>query len=137
MTEGRQPSAQEAIRSLLEDWARANRDAQNDQVLAAHAEDARIFDVLPPLQYEGTDAYRKSWDDWQPTFEIPSLFELHDLQIAADSEIGFAHGLLRCGGRLPSGKDIEDWVRATFCFRKAGDGWKIVHQHISMPLRTG
>lgn len=137
MTGDRHSDAEEAIRSLLEDWARANREAQNDQVLAGHAADARIFDVLPPLQYEGTDAYSKSWDDWQPTFEIPSLFELHDLQITAGSEVGFAHGLIRCGGRLPSGKDIEDWVRATFCFRKTGDSWKIVHQHISMPLRTG
>ena len=39
------------------------------------------------------------------------------------------------GGMMPSGKQVESWVRATFCFRKAADEWRVAHQHISMPLR--
>jgi ketosteroid isomerase-like protein len=122
------------IRELLEKWAIAVRFDKNDEVLANHAEEALIFDVLPPLKYEGTDAYRKSWDQWQPEFEIPSLFDIHELKIFADRSIGFAHFLIQCGGTLPDGEKIEEWVRATLCFRKIKKQWKVVHQHISMPL---
>jgi ketosteroid isomerase-like protein len=54
------------IRELLEKWAYATRFGNSNEVLANHASDVTIFDVLPPLKYEGVDAYRKSWDEWQP-----------------------------------------------------------------------
>ncbi len=123
------------IRMLLQKWAQATRQGKNDEVLSNHASDALIFDVLPPLKYEGTDAYRKSWDQWQPSFEIPSLFEIHELIITAGRDVAFSHFLIQCGGALPNGKKVEDWVRATVCFRKEQGQWKVSHQHISMPMR--
>lgn len=122
------------IRELLEKWALAVRFDKKDEVLANHAADALIFDVLPPLKYEGIDAYRNSWDQWQPEFEIPSLFDIHELNIVAGTDVGFAHFLIQCGGTLPDGEQIEEWVRATLCFRKEQDQWKVVHQHVSLPL---
>jgi ketosteroid isomerase-like protein len=82
------------IRMLLQKWAEATRHARNDEVLSNHASDALIFDVLPPLKYEGTDTYRKSWDQWQPSFEIPSLFEIHELSITAGADVAFSHFLI-------------------------------------------
>lgn len=29
---------------------------------------------------------------------------------------------------------LENWVRATFCFRKMEGKWLVTHQHISMPV---
>jgi ketosteroid isomerase-like protein len=121
------------IRKILEQWADATRTGRNDDVLSHHAPDALIFDVLPPLKYEGTAAYRKSWDEWQPETTGQGLFDLHELQITAGRDVGFAHALLHCGGTHPDGSKFEDWVRATFCLRKLDDRWLITHQHISMP----
>jgi ketosteroid isomerase-like protein len=123
-----------AIRAMLECWVESTRHGDNDHVLDGHAQDVLIFDVLPPLKYEGAQAYRASWANWQPSFEIPSLFELHELWIQVASDVAFAHALVRCGGKLPSGKHIEDWVRATFCLRKHAGAWEVAHQHLSMPL---
>lgn len=122
------------IRELLESWADATRSGDNDVVLANHAFDVTLFDVLPPLKYEGTNAYRESWDEWQPSTEGPGLFEMHELKITAGDEVAFAHCLIRCGGTRPDGGRFEDWVRATFCFRKMQGEWLITHQHISMPI---
>jgi ketosteroid isomerase-like protein len=125
------------IRALLEAWAEATRHDCRDAILADWAPEAVVFDVLPPLRFAGAEAYRRSWDAWQPPFALPSLFELHDLVITAGREVAFAHFLLRCGGTLPDGKLIEDWARATVGLRKAEGRWAVHHQHISMPLPGG
>lgn len=125
------------IRTLLERWADATRNGRRDEVLANHAPDALIFDVLPPLQYEGTAAYRKSWDEWQPETAGEGLFHLDELQVTAGQDAGFAHGIIHCGGTLPDGSSFEDTVRATFCLRKIDGRWRVTHQHISMPAGSG
>ncbi|MGH6863055.1 MAG: YybH family protein [Methylocella sp.] len=127
----------EQIRALLETWAYATRHGQRDEILANHASDVVVFDVLPPLSYVGADVYRKSWDEWQPETEGPGLFEIRDLKITAGGDVAFAHGFIQCGGTLKNGRTFEDWVRATFCLRRIDSCWVVAHQHISMPIRQG
>ena len=125
------------IRDLLEKWATATRFGKSDEILANHASAVTIFDVLPPMKYEGTDAYRKSWKEWQPATDGPGLFEIHDLKITSGHDVAFAHCFIQCGGTRPDGETFEDWVRATFCFRNQEGKWLVTHQHISMPMRVG
>lgn len=67
-----------AIRALLESWASATRQGRQDDVLANHAQDVLIYDVLPPMKYESAAAYRKSWEDWQPETQGEIRFDLED-----------------------------------------------------------
>ena len=123
------------IRLLLQQWAMATRKGQKDHVLANHLPDVLIYDVLAPMKYEGADAYRQSWDEWQPETEGEGQFDLEDLSVTAGTDVAFAHGFIKCGGVLPNGKRFEDMVRATFCLRKASGSWKVAHQHISKPIQ--
>ena len=50
------------IRELVESWARAVRAKDFDGILANHSADMLMFDVPPPVQSKGTEAYRKTWD---------------------------------------------------------------------------
>ncbi|WP_226648647.1 YybH family protein [Microbulbifer variabilis] len=125
------------IETLLKDWVESTRHDRKDNILSNHLPDAIIFDVLAPLQYQGAKAYRESFDEWQPPFEIPSLFELNELRITVGDKTGFAHCLINCGGTLPDGKEVRDTVRATFCFIKTEDSWQVAHHHISMPTKLG
>ncbi|HBN76405.1 MAG TPA: ketosteroid isomerase [Planctomycetaceae bacterium] len=127
----------EKIELILSHWVESTRNDKKDKILENHQLNAVIFDVLPPIQYQGKDAYRKSFDEWQPPFEIPCLFELSELNIHASNEAGFAHCIINCGGTLPDGKEVRDTVRATFCFVKVGDDWRIAHHHISAPKNVG
>jgi ketosteroid isomerase-like protein len=127
-------SDEKAVRQVINDWAAATRENRNDDVLAGHDRRAVIFDVLAPLQYRGAAAYQRSWAGWQPTFEVPCLFEIKQLSVTVGAGVAFCHFLVRCGGRLPSGKSVEDVVRATMCLKKKSRDWRIVHQHISMPV---
>ena len=125
------------IENILSQWVESTRNDEKDKILANHLPSATIFDVLAPIQYKGAAAYRKSFDEWQPPFEIPCLFELSELNVVAEDEIGFAHCLINCGGKLPDGKEIRDTVRATFCFVKKNDAWHFVHHHVSSPMAIG
>ncbi|GAB2884246.1 nuclear transport factor 2 family protein [Microbulbifer echini] len=129
--------ATKKIESLLMEWAESTRHDKKDSILNNHLPNAVIFDVLAPMQYQSTEAYRKSFDEWQPPFETPSLFELKELRITSGEEVGFAHCLISCGGTLPDGKKIRDTVRATFCFNKVDETWHVAHHHISTPAKTG
>jgi ketosteroid isomerase-like protein len=122
------------VRLLLEQWAQATRENLQDDILRNHAPEAVIYDVLPPMKYDGTEAYRRSWGDWQPDTQGEGSFDLLDLSIVAGTDVAFAHCFIRCGGTLPNGKTFEDLVRATFCLRKTGGAWRIEHQHISKPF---
>ena len=123
------------IRQVLQQWASATRKGERDLVLANHLLDVLIYDVLAPMKYEGTTAYRRSWDEWQPDTQGEGQFDLQDLSVTAGADVAFAHCFIKCGGVLPDGKVFEDLVRATFCLRKLSGAWKVAHQHISKPIR--
>ena len=64
----------------------------------------------------------------------PMVFELHELQITAGDDLAFVHGLSRCGGTGPDGKEMSGWMRMTTCFRKHDGEWRIAHEHFSAPF---
>ncbi|MFW6202425.1 MAG: YybH family protein [Gemmatimonadota bacterium] len=130
-------SAPERVAAVLERWAEATRTGRRDRILAEHEPDAVIYDVLPPMKYVGVEAYRKSWDEWQPDAETLDAFDLYELELAVGSDVAFAHGLLHCAGTTSDGVAFEDRVRATFCLRRHGDRWLIAHQHVSIPRGGG
>lgn len=131
--EGR-PDDEAEIRGLLEEWAANIRADRKDKILSRHASDLLIYDVLAPLKYESAEAYRESWDEWQPEHVGETVFELVDLKISASDTVGFASALIRCGGARPDGSVDDDTARATFCLEKRAGAWLVVHQHVSMPL---
>jgi ketosteroid isomerase-like protein len=136
--DGTPPISPEAaqVRQVLERWAEATRTNRLDDVLADHATEALIYDVLPPVKHEGAEAYRRSWGDWQPETTGGERFEWQDLAVVVDGGLAFACGFIHCGGILPSGKTFEDLVRATFCLRRQDGAWKVIHQHISKPFHS-
>lgn len=124
----------EQVRHLLLSWASATRVGNQNEILQAHHPDVLIYDVLPPMLYRGAEAYRASWDSWQPEMQGDNIFEITDLDVVAGTDVAFASGLIRCGGTFPGGKSFEDLVRATFCLQKLSNKWLVTHQHISKPL---
>lgn len=126
-------------RALLEAWAAATRQNRKSEVLANHSPGVLIYDVLPPRKYEGAEAYRRSWDEWQPETQGEGQFNLEGLSVTAGSDVAFATCFIRCGGTLPNGHTFQDLVRATFCLQRLKGAWVVSHQHISKPfeLRDG
>lgn len=122
------------IRRLVDSWVQALRAKDVNGVMSHYASDIVAFDLAPPLQYEGTDAYRKNWEAWFPTFRGPIGYEIRDLSVAASDDTAFCHSFNRITGTRTDNAKTDVWVRATVCFRKFDGKWKIVHEHQSVPF---
>ena len=122
------------IRQLMERRAAATRAKDADAATAAFADDVLTFDVVNPLQHRGVGSVRERTTQWFETFDGPIGYEMRHVEISASDDSGFAYCLYRVSGTLTSDDELEMWVRATFCFRKLDSGWRIVHEHDSVPF---
>jgi uncharacterized protein (TIGR02246 family) len=122
------------IRQLIDGLAKALRSKDVNGVMSHYAADVLTFDIVPPLQYLGTDAYRKNWGEWFESWQGPIGYEIRDLSITAGDGVAFSHSVNRISGKRTNGEDTDVWVRVTACFRKMNGKWKITHEHISVPF---
>ena len=127
------------IRALLDDRSAAIRAKDLDRLLSFYAPDVVYFDIVPPLQYVGTDALRGRFEHWFGTYASAIAQDIHDLTVVGDGDVAIASMLIRSGGTLAVGRDVALWVRATSSFRRSGGRWSITHEHVSLPvdLATG
>ena len=98
-----------------------------------------VFDVVPPRQYVGWNAYKKDWEDFLALFDGPIGVELTDLHVTTVGSLGYGHSIQRVSGPMRDGKTLDLTVRVTDVYRKIGGKWLIVHEHVSVPvdLTTG
>jgi hypothetical protein len=61
-------------------------------------------------------------------------YEVSDLNVTVDGDMGFCSFLYHVTGTLKAGGDVDMWVRATLGRRRIGGQWLIVHDHESVPF---
>ena len=115
------------IRERIDSWVKALRAKDLDGLMSHYAQDILVFDLAPPLQYEGAVAYRKNWADWFPSFQGPVGYEVRNLSITAGGDVAFSRSLNRITGTRTSGENSDVWLRATVGFRKTGGKWMVIH----------
>ena len=120
------------IRKLILGWAKAVRDEDLAGIRAHHDSDILMFDVPPPFQSRGLDAYMATWDIFYPSQARPIRFDFEQIQITAGYDVAFATAIGRCG-YIERGETIDLEFRLTMGFQKKNDDWVIVHEHHSLP----
>ena len=121
------------LRQRVDDIAQAIRDKDVERLLAFYTPDVTVFDLRPPLDVRGINAYRKNFEQWFGSFEGPLDFALHNLRIVAGEGAAFCHYLALVSGARPGGRASGYWVRGTTCFERCEGEWLVSHEHISMP----
>ncbi|MFI7032326.1 YybH family protein [Microbispora rosea] len=105
-----------------------------DGLRRLYAKDVVSFDVEPPLQHVGVDAKLKNWAKVFAFFHEVD-YEVRDLTLAVGDDVAFGHCFGRLSGTLGNGTATSGmWVRGTFCFRKTGGDWLVVHDQASVPF---
>jgi ketosteroid isomerase-like protein len=132
---------QAAIRALEERFAAAFNEGNVDAMMKNYITDESlvVFDVVPPRQHSGADAYRKAWTGFFTHFrDIPKI-AINDLVITVNGSIGFSHSIQHVTGTDTEGHLVDRTVRVTDGYRKIGGNWLIVLEHVSVPVdvRTG
>ncbi len=128
-----------AIRELIAGFVRAIRARDINGVMSVFAGQVVSFDLGPPLQHGGGEAFRKRWQELFESYQGPIDYEVRDLSVTAGEDMAFSHSLNRIGGTMKNGQKTERWLRWTACYFKTDGQWLIVHEHVSVPadLRNG
>ncbi|TGP13145.1 DUF4440 domain-containing protein, partial [Mesorhizobium sp. M1D.F.Ca.ET.231.01.1.1] len=91
-------NAEEArIKALLEDWADAVRRHELPAILAHHERDMVMFDLPPPLQCRGIEAYEQTWDLLFRYHKPGTAFDFRELAVTAGADVAFAVAIMWCG----------------------------------------
>ncbi len=131
-TEKSRATDEAEIRQIMDDWAKAFRAKDVEGFMSLHAPEIVSFDIVPPLQYVGKDAYRKPAEAAFAAFQTLD-FEMRDLSITAGDDVAFSHSLSRMIGMMKDGRKSDYWLRQTTCFRKINGKWLITHDQTSVP----
>ena len=127
-------SAEDEIRELIDERIAAMRGKDAVRAVARVAADAVTFELPPPLvQPAGAAADADALGAWLAGFEKLDI-AVKDMRIEADGTVAFAHALHHLTGTRPGGRPVSLWMRSTLGFRRASDGWTIVHAHTSVPF---
>lgn len=124
------------IRKILDQWAKAFQAKDLNGIMAIYEPGDTLisYDIVPPLQYSGYEAYKKDYQEFLDQFQGPVAIEYRDLKIVAGDTVAFSRGLERMTGTLKSGQKLDTWVRFTECYRKTNGRWLAIHDHISVPV---
>ena len=123
------------IKTLLEAWADAVRRHDIPAILAHHGPDMIMFDVPPPLQCRGIEAYKQTWDLFFRYHKPGAAFDIEDIAVTAGQDVAFAVAIMRCGPDSSSNPADKDGFpfRLTVGLRKVEGEWRIEHEHHSVP----
>lgn len=114
------------IGALVEDWAKAVRAQDMDGVLADHADDIVMFDVPVPLQSQGMEEYKKTWELFFANSPGgPGSFDITNLRIAVGGTVAYCHAIV---------KIFDSEARLTIGLRKENSEWVVAHEHHSYPI---
>jgi uncharacterized protein (TIGR02246 family) len=123
------------IKTLLEAWAAAVRRHDLPAILAHHEPDMVMFDLPPPLQCKGIEAYKETWSLFFRYHKPGAAFDIEELAVTAGEDVAFAVAIMRCGpDSSPKAADKEGFLfRLTVGLRKVEGQWRIAHEHHSEP----
>jgi len=124
------------VRQLLDRWAKAFHAKDLNGIMSIYEPGQALvsYDIIPPLQYTGFEAYKKDYQEFLDQFQGPIDIEYRDLNIIASDTVAFSRGLERMTGTLKNGQKFDAWVRFTEGYRKTNGHWLVIHDHISVPV---
>src|SRR5262249_18967761 len=79
--------AEAEIRALIERWANAVQNQDIETIVAQHSSDLLMFDVPPPNELRGIEAYRDSWAPFFDHFQDGGVFAIERLDVMAGDRV--------------------------------------------------
>ena len=127
-------STVDELREIVSERVTAVHAKDPAPLAARQADDVITFDVLPPLHARGSRAVTEKTQAWFDAYATDIDYEVHDLVVTADGDVGFCSFLYRVSGTLAQGSQVDMWVRATLGCQRRDGRWLIVHDHESVPF---
>lgn len=123
--------AQQVI-AQIKRWDQAVVGQHLSDLVVQCADDIEMFDVSS--QIYGVEDYKTEWNKFSPYFSPEMSILRRDAKLFASAELA----ILSCHSKVEhtalKGQLDMPWCRTTLCLKKVNDQWRVVHQHISMPV---
>jgi ketosteroid isomerase-like protein len=129
-------TAEEQIKTILEDRISAIYMKDVSGVLNKYAPDGVSFGIFSPLKNLGIEIIRSLFQSWFDTYKAPIHQEMNSLVVNAGEDVAFSYCLTRTIGTSTKGEEFDMWYRVTTGFHKSGNKWLITHEHLSEPIDT-
>ncbi len=120
------------IIALCQRLGQAHHDKDADAIADCYVPDAMICGLAPPLSERGVN--RDDLAAWLSTWAGPIRIDAQDTGLAVAGDVAYTFALNRMRGSKTDGEAVDLWFRTTMCFRKTAQGWRIAHDHSSVPF---
>lgn len=129
------PSDKAQIEALEKGFT-AGLDAKNaDKIMSYYAREGLfVFDVTPPREHVGWADYKKDFEGLFVAFPGPATVQLSELSITVVGSVAYGHSIQDVHFTAADGSVTELVVRVTDVYRKLAGKWKIVQEHVSVPV---
>jgi uncharacterized protein (TIGR02246 family) len=123
-----------AVRAVVDRLVQAICRKDVDAAMLVFAPDVVSYDLGPPLWHGGGEEFRRHWRTLFDAYEGPIVYEMRDMVVEAGPSLACVRSLNRTAGILRGGTHAARWVRWTACLVRIDDQWRIVHEHVSVPI---
>lgn len=125
------------IRRLDDELTRAARERDIDRRVACYAPDVEVFHPMSGLEERGIDALRKALEWFYSTVTGPVEREVLEFRVRVDESVAVSHAFVRTRATGVGGESLDMVMRCTTGYRRYGERWLIVHEHMSVPFDAG
>jgi ketosteroid isomerase-like protein len=94
------------------------------------------FDLMSPAQTRiiGWAAFKELWGPFMANVSNLRWTPLADFRHGGEGNTGWSAGTVHLSA-MAGGQPLEMLVHATLIWERTGSGWKILHEHISSPVK--
>ena len=123
------------IQRFMQNYLQVQSEGNLQRIMDLFAPDAIVYDMMPPLMFNGREIYRKAVESYYTkSFAFPIENSWEDLQVTLNGDTAFCHGLYHMRGQFKdNGEEMEYWLRTTMCLVRDKGQWLISHLHNSVP----
>jgi uncharacterized protein (TIGR02246 family) len=124
------------VTQALDSYAAAVHAKDVDAFTALYDDNVHIYDSWGQWQYTGLDAWQAMAGEWFSSLGDERVqVEFNDVQSVAGEDVAFGHAAVTFAGISAEGQRLRAMTnRFTICLEKKNDGWKISHEHSSLPI---
>jgi ketosteroid isomerase-like protein len=107
-----------------------------DKIMSVYApgKELFVFDVVPPREYRGWDAYKKDFEELFSAFPGPMKNTISEQTIHVAGSLAYGHNIQTGEFIGRDGKKVTIVARTTDIYRKINGKWLIVEEHNSVPV---
>jgi uncharacterized protein (TIGR02246 family) len=125
-----------AIQALEDTYNEGFNSKDVDKVMSVYVPGSQlfIFDVVPPREYKGWDAYKKDFEGLFAAFPGPVKNTISEQTIHVVGSLTYGHNIQTGEFTGKDGTKVQIVARTTDIYRKINGKWLIVEEHNSVPV---